>query len=144
MIRERTKPLTIRSPGCRPRRLDLNHGERSDMPSSIIRKSIWGVTAITVIVLVVVAALPWIASTRLVRDRIALEMSALGGYRVELASAPEVQIWPTFKAVLKDVSLSDWDDQQHRPVLDAESIELELSPIAALQGDVRISTARLV
>src|SRR5262249_2929177 len=104
------------------------------MPSSIIRRSIWGVTAIALIVLVIVAALPWIPSTRLVRDRIALEMSALSGYRVELASAPEVQIWPTFKAVLNDVRLSDWDDQQHHPVLDAESIELELSPIAALQG----------
>src|SRR4051812_44813920 len=114
------------------------------MPSSMIRKSIWGVTAIAAIVLVVIATLPLIASTRLVQDRIALEMSAWSGYRVELASAPEVHIWPTFKAVLNDVSLSDWDDAQHRPVLDAESVELELSPIAALRGYVEISTARLV
>src|SRR4051812_6650113 len=109
------------------------------MPSSIVRKSIWGVTAVGLLVLLIVAALPWIASTRLVQDRIALEMSAWSGYRVELASAPEVHIWPTFKAVLNDVSLSDWDDPQHQPVLDAESVELELSPIAALQGNVKIS-----
>src|SRR4051794_31566122 len=131
MKRERTKPLNR----ALPRRVDLQRGEWSDMPSSIIRKSIWGVTAIVLVVLVIVAALPWIASTRLVRDRIALEMSAMSGYRVELATAPEVQIWPTFKAVLNDVSLSDWDDPEHRPVLDAERVELELSPIAALQGD---------
>jgi AsmA protein len=114
------------------------------MPSSIVRKSIWGITIVAAIVVLVVAALPWIASTRLVRDRIALEMSALSGYRVELASAPDVHIWPTFSAVLNDVSLSDWDDPDRNPVLDAESVELELSPIAALQGNVRIASARLV
>jgi AsmA protein len=114
------------------------------MPSSMIRKSIWGITAIAVIALAIVAALPWLASTRIVRDRIALEMSAWSGYRVELANAPEIQIWPTFKAVLRDVSLSDWDDANHRPVLDAERVEVELSPIAALQGNVVISSARLV
>ena len=114
------------------------------MPSSIVRKSIWGIIVVAAIVVLVVAALPWIASTRLVRDRIALEMSALSGYRVELASGPDVHIWPTFRAVLNDVSLSDWDDPEKRPVLDAESVELELSPIAALQGNVRIASARLV
>jgi len=82
------------------------------MPSSIVRKSIWGIIVVAAIVVLVVAALPWIASTRLVRDRIALEMSALSGYRVELASAPDVHIWPTFRAVLNDVSLSDWDDPE--------------------------------
>jgi AsmA protein len=71
-------------------------------------------------------------------------MSAWSGYRVELGAAPEIQIWPTFKAVLSDVSLSDWDDSNRRPVLDAESIELELSPIAALRGNVVFSRARLV
>ena len=64
-------------------------------------------------------------------------MSAWSGYRVELASAPEIQIWPTFKAVLSDVRLSDWDDAGRRPVLDAERVELELSPIAALQRQCR-------
>lgn len=128
----------------RPRRLELQRGEWSDMPSSIARKSIWGIIVVAAIAVIVVAALPWIASTRLVRDRIALEMSALSGYRVELANAPEVHIWPTFRAVLNDVSLSDWDDPGRRPVLDAESVELELSPIAALQGNVRIASARLV
>jgi AsmA protein len=114
------------------------------MPASLIRKSIWGVTAVAVITILVVAALPLIASTRIVQDRIALEMSAWSGYRVELANAPEIQIWPTFKAVLYDVSLSDWDDAQRRPVLDAERIELELSATAALGGNVVISTAKLV
>lgn len=114
------------------------------MPASLIRKSIWGVTAVAVITILAVAALPLIASTRIVQDRIALEMSAWSGYRVELANAPEIEIWPTFKAVLYDVRLSDWDDAERRPVLDAERVELELSATAALSGNVVISTAKLV
>src|SRR6185436_4756693 len=34
--------------------------------------------------------------------------------------------------------------ETHQPVLDAESVELELSAISALRGDVVISTAKLV
>src|SRR5262249_16435781 len=59
-------------------------------------------------------------------------------------SGPDIQIWPTFKAVLSGVSLSDWDDKSRRPVLDAETVELELSAIAALQGNVVFSRAKLV
>src|SRR6187551_3046041 len=95
-------------------------GNWEDMPTSTIRKSIWWLSAIAAIVALIVAALPMIASTRIVQDRIALEMSAWSGYRVDLASAPEIEIWPSFKAILNDVRLSDWDDQTHQPVLDAE------------------------
>ena len=44
--------------------------------------------------------------------------------------------------MLNDVRLSDWDDESRQPVLDAERVELELSAIAALRGDVVISTAQ--
>lgn len=114
------------------------------MPVSLIKKGIWAVTAVAVIAILVLAALPMIASTRIVRDRITLEMSAWSGYRVELADAPDLQIWPTFKAVLSDVRFSDWDDSERRPVLDAERVELELSATAALSGDAVISTAKLI
>lgn len=114
------------------------------MPASLIRRSIWGVTAIAVIAILIVTILPPIASTRIVKDRIALEMSAWSGYRVELANAPEIDIWPSFKAVLYDVRFSDWDDAGRRPVLDAERVELELSATAALSGNVVITTAKLV
>ena len=119
-------------------------GNWEDMPASTIRKSIWWLSAIAAIVALIVAALPMIASTRIVQDRIALEMSAWSGYRVDLAAPPRIEIWPSFKAVLSDVRLSDWDDESRKPVLDAESVELELSAIAALRGDVVISTAKLV
>ena len=103
------------------------------MPASMIRKSIWWLSAIAAIAVLIVAALPMIASTRIVQDRIALEMSAWSGYRVDLSAAPEIEIWPSFKAVLSDVRLSDWDDESRKPVLDAERVELELSAVAALR-----------
>ena len=46
--------------------------------------------------------------------------------------------------MLSDVRLSDWDDESRQPVLDAESVELELSPMPRCSGNVVISTARLV
>ncbi|WP_318612233.1 AsmA-like C-terminal region-containing protein [Mesorhizobium sp. BAC0120] len=110
----------------------------------MIRKSIWGLIAAAIVAAMIVAVLPLIASTRIVQDRIALEMSAWSGYRVELGAAPDIQIWPSFKAVLNDVSLSDWEDSSRRPVLDAETVELELSPIAALRGNIVFSRASLV
>src|SRR5215813_5490342 len=118
MIRERSKS---REQGLTTASHFL--GVRSIMPASMIRKSIWSVAAVAILAVLIVAMLPLIASTRIVQDRIALEMSAWSGYRVELGAAPEIQIWPTFRAVLNDVSLSDWDDTSHRPVLEAESID---------------------
>lgn len=114
------------------------------MPASMIRKSIWGVTALVLLAILVVAALPLIASTQLVRDRIALEMTALTGYQVKLAAAPDIRIWPTFKAVVDSVSLSEPDQSELKPVLDAERVEIELSAIAALRGNVEIESVRLV
>lgn len=90
-----------------------------------------------------IAALPYVASAQLVRDRIALEVSAWSGYRVDLGAAPEIEVWP-FRAILRDVALSGWFDPERRPVMTAEKVEIDLSPLAALRGDVVFSTARLV
>ena len=138
MNRDGTKPgASLAAVAARPQHLG-KHAGIDDQEEHL------GLTAIAAVAVLIVAALPMIASTRIVHDRIALEMSAWSGYRVDLATAPEIEIWPSFKAVLNDVSLSDWDDESRRPVLDAERVELELSAIAALRGDVVISTAKLV
>jgi len=101
-----------------------------------------GIAALAVAALLI--ALPYIASNRIVRDRIALEMSAWSGYRVSIGAAPEIHIWPDFGAVLTEVSLAPRDSPDGPPVIEAERIEVELSPLAALRGDVVFSTARLV
>ena len=101
-----------------------------------------GIAALAVAALLV--ALPFIASNRIVRDRIALEMSAWSGYRVSIGAAPDIRIWPDFGAVLTEVSLTPRDSPDGQPVIEAERVEVELSPLAALRGDVVFSTARLV
>lgn len=113
------------------------------MASNLARYGLWIVGGMLVIAAALIAALPYIASAQIVRDRIALEVSAWSGYRVELGAAPEIEVWP-FRAVLREVVLSGWFDPDRRPVITAETVEIDLSPLAALRGDVLFSTARLV
>ncbi|WP_245487499.1 AsmA family protein, partial [Mesorhizobium sp. M7A.F.Ca.US.006.04.2.1] len=104
----------------------------------------WAIGAAVIVVALVVAALPLIASTRIVRDRIAWEMSAWSGFRVAIDGSPRIEVWPTFRAILTDVTLSQWTDTEAPPVVEAERVEVDLSAMAALRGDVVFSTARLV
>lgn len=113
------------------------------MPSSLVKKGIWAAAAIAVAAFLILAALPFIASTQIVRDRIAIEMSAWSGYRVELGSAPDIEFWP-FRAILDNVTLSGWSDPSRKPVVVAERVEVELSALAALRGDIVFSGARLI
>lgn len=114
------------------------------MPSTTVRKAIWGLLAIVVIAGLVIAALPLIASTRIVRYRIAQEMEAWSGYRVTLGDAPEIRVWPTFRGILKNVTLSEWGSDGSAPVIRAERVEIDLSAIAVLMGEVAFSRARFV
>ncbi len=114
------------------------------MPSPLIRHGIWAIGVAVLVIALVVAALPLIASTRIVRDRIAWEMSAWSGFRVTIDGSPRIEVWPNFRAILSDVTLSQWTETDAPPVIEAERVEVDLSAMAALQGDVVFSTARLV
>ncbi|QDZ01667.1 AsmA family protein [Nitratireductor mangrovi] len=114
------------------------------MPSRAARRSIWifGICVLALIALL--AAIPYVASTQIVRNRIAHEIGSWTGYRVELLGNPRIDVWPTFRAVLHDVAFKEWSDPDDPPVLQAERIELELSAIAALRGDVVFSRMHLL
>lgn len=88
--------------------------------------------------------LPWLASTQLVRDRIAVELGDWSGYRVEIGAPPEIEVWPSFRAVVPAVTMSRWGATDKPPVLTAERLELDLSPLAALRGEVVFSNVRLI
>lgn len=105
-----------------------------------MRRSIGAVVVLVVCTGLLLAALPLLASTRIVRDRIALELGELTGYRVTLDAAPRIDVWPVFKATLDDVAFSSWTPDATSPVLDADSMDVALSPLAALRGDVVISS----
>ena len=114
------------------------------MPSSWMRRGVWAAALVGLVAILVFVALPFIASTRIVRDRIAWEMSAWSGYRVTIAGAPQIEVWPQFRAILTQVALSKWTDASEQPVIEAERIEVGLSAMAALRGDVVFSSARLI
>jgi AsmA protein len=113
------------------------------MPQSLVRKIIWAGGAAIVLAVLLLVGLPMLASTQLVRDRIAFQLSAWTGYRVEFGQAPAIELWP-FRAILTDVSFSDWQDEAHAPVIEAERIEVGLSALAALSGNAVLSGASLL
>lgn len=98
--------------------------------------------ALALAVVAVVAVIPYIAATQLVRDRIALELSMWSGYKVALGSAPQIDIWPSFRAELADVTFSEWEGSP-QPVVHADQIETGLSAFAALRGDVVFTSVKL-
>lgn len=114
------------------------------MPGSAARRGLWALGAAIVVVVLVVAALPLVASTQIVRDRIAGQMGAWSGYRVQLGEAPRIQVWPSFQAILNDVAFARWGDSDAAPVAEAERIEVNLSALAALRGKVVFTNMRVV
>ena len=113
------------------------------MKVPIVRTAAFALGAAVLLIVLAYALLPVIASTQLVRDRIALELSALTGQRVMLGGDPDITVWPRFGASLADVSLVDWQGDSARPRLTADRIEVDLSPVSALRGSARFSSIRL-
>lgn len=114
------------------------------MRSRLARRGLLAFGALLITGLILLAALPLIASTQIVRDRIAYELSAWSGYRVTLGQGPVVTVWPTFRAHLSDVQLTEWREASGPAVLEAEQVELDLSALAALRGEVSFSRIHLV
>ena len=113
------------------------------MRFSTVKIGLAVLAALLLLVGLFVAALPWMASTQLVRDRIAQELSMWSGYRVSLGSSPELDVWPNFKATLHSVAFHDWSTESTPPVLEAERMEVSLSALAALRGNAVFSAVSL-
>jgi AsmA protein len=113
------------------------------MPTPLLRRSLWALAVAAGAILLAVLTMPYAASTRLVRDRIAHEMSEWSGYDVAIAAAPEISVWPDLQANLTGVTLSP-PGSRGAPTITAERVEIELSPLAALGGDVDFSRARFI
>jgi AsmA protein len=114
------------------------------MPSKTAKRTIWIIAGLAIFALVFIASIPYIASTQIVRNRIASELSAWSGYRVVLSGTPRIHVWPTFHAELADVSLQHWGAPDAPPVLRSERIDIELSAIAALRGEVSFTKVALL
>lgn len=106
-----------------------------------MRRTIWTIAVMAGCILLAVVALPFVASTRLVSDRIAESMSEWTGLDVAIGSVPEIDIWPDLQANLTDVTLSL---PGGGAVLIAARVEVELSALATIGGDIDFSMARFI
>jgi AsmA protein len=114
------------------------------MPTPLLRRSLWALAVVAGVILLAMLVLPYAASTRLVRDRIAHELSEWSGFDVAIAAAPEISVWPDLQANLTGVSLSRPGGGGTAPTITAERVEIELSALAALGGEVDFSRARFI
>ena len=110
------------------------------MPAPLLRRGLWGLALAVVMMAAAVVAVPFVASNQIVKDRIALEMSAWSGLQVSIGATPHIEIWPGLRAILTNVTLS----AGARPVINAERVEIDLNALAALSGDLAFSTARFI
>lgn len=109
------------------------------MRLSMVKKGLLAIAALAALAVIFVSALPWVASTQIVRDRIAHELSLWSGYRVSLGEAPEFDVWPSFRATLRQVAFHEWDGISVPPVLKAERVDVSLLALPALRGEVVFS-----
>jgi AsmA protein len=105
------------------------------------RAALWATGALVLVAFFLYVIVPFVASTRIVKDRIAFELSVWSGYQVSIGSDPTIRLFP-FRAVLNDVKLTEWT-RPGPPVLTAEQVSIYLSPVAALMGDIAFDRARL-
>ena len=104
------------------RPIAANDWKQSGVTTTVlIRRALFALVALLSLGALSLAALPWVASTQLVRNRIAIELSAWSGFRVAIASTPQIEVFPTFKAVLAGVTLYQWGDWERLETLLAVS-----------------------
>lgn len=114
------------------------------MPSKGANRTLWTIALLAILSLAFIALIPYVASTQIVRNRIAAELSAWSGYRVVLSGIPSINVWPSFHAELADVSLQEWGKPDAPSVLQSERVQIELSAIAALRGEISFTKVSLL
>ena len=113
------------------------------MPQPVVKRLIWiGGLAIALAVAVLIV-LPFIASTQIVRDRIAQELSHWTGYQVTLGAETSIEVWPVVTAHLTDVTFSEFGGSG-RPIARVDKIDAALAALPALRGEIVFSQLRLL
>ncbi|MCC0028783.1 MAG: AsmA family protein [Brucellaceae bacterium] len=114
------------------------------MSSSPLRLGLIIALSTVLLIAVMVASIPLLVSTSLIRDRLAAELSDAIGYRIILREAPEISVFPRLNATLRGISVSDWSDASARPVMDADAVSVDLHVGAALRGRLSFSALSLI
>ncbi|WP_156850535.1 AsmA family protein [Bartonella refiksaydamii] len=87
--------------------------------------------------------LPYLVSTDTIRIRLAQDLSAWTGYNVQLRDPPRLNLFPYPKAYLSGVTFTSKMNNTV-PLMEAESIEVDLSLMDLLWGHVSFSETRIV
>jgi AsmA protein len=111
------------------------------MPVPSPRQTVWILAIAAGVAALAAFALPYVASTRLVSERIAEEIGDWSGLDVSIGAAPEISVWPALTAKLTNVALSRPDGER---LITAENVEIELSALAVLSGNTDFSKARFI
>jgi AsmA protein len=92
----------------------------------------------------VLAALPYLVSTDLIRARLIQEISNWTGYSVESRQSPQISFFPVFAASLGDVTIRNPWQSEGAPFMQAERIEVDLSLLSALMGNIEFTETKIV
>lgn len=114
------------------------------MASSPLRLGLIIAISAILLVAVMIAAIPLLVSTSLIRERLAAELSEAIGYRIVLRQAPEISVFPRLNATLRGVTVSDWSDTSEQPVMDADAVSVDLHVGAALRGRLSFSAISVI
>ncbi|CBI75920.1 AsmA family [Bartonella clarridgeiae 73] len=86
---------------------------------------------------------PYIVSTDAIRIRLAQDLSVWTGYNVQLRDPPRLKIFPYPKAFLSGVTLTP-KIESIAPLMEVESIEVDLSLVSLLGGHISFSETRVM
>lgn len=90
-----------------------------------------------------VALLPFLISADSIRLRMARDLSSMTGYNVQLLSPPSLTVFPSFKATLPHIVLTD-NSADNAPIMTAEKIIVRITLLDALRGRARFSETQLI
>ncbi len=114
------------------------------MSSSPLRLGLIVAVSAVLLIAVMIAAVPLLISTSVIRDRLAAELSDAIGYRIVLREAPEISVFPRLNATLRGISVSDWNDASARPLMEADAVSVDLQVGAAVRGRLNFSAISLI
>ena len=86
-------------------------------------------------------ALPYFLARQGIEDRIRSELSALSGMPVALKGNVSIAIFPRFAAIAHDVEIGSFDAPA-APAMKAKTLEVDLSRLAALGNQLKITALR--
>jgi AsmA protein len=113
---------------------------------SLSAKTIRSALVVLVIPLVVLAAaalaLPYFLARQGIEDRIRSELSLLSGMPVSLKGNVAITLFPRFAAIVQDVEVGSFD-KLDAPAMRAKTLEVELSRLAALKSQLKITSLRV-